>query len=221
VTTDSNPSVNLTNHIVVFDVNVYLDVATLLGSPFSWEKLQRAAAQLAGAGAPVPHRDPRCDSLRAISVCSSGRLAGFSHPLQVWTSPHIDALVRHKAVQADDEAAYPEDRGLGWEARAAQGLVDDLIWGIVERTGGDTVGMHYPFGNPPLDHEDGMVYGACKEAAGGDVLCERYCVTNDQEFISADLPGYARVMSPATFVRLVRSARFRLSTAAMKPVPPV
>lgn len=48
--------------------------------------------------------------------------------MQVWTSTHIDALVRHKACQSDDDALYPEDRGLGWSEEHGQALVDLLIW---------------------------------------------------------------------------------------------
>lgn len=205
----------VTTHIVVFDVNVYLDIASLLGPPFSWSALSAHAARISGD--PVPHpSDPRHDSLRAVSGASSGKFAG-RHPLQVWTSAHIDGLVRHKACQPDDDALYPEDRGLGWSEEQGQGLVDDLVWGAVETTAGDTVGCAYPYGDPPLSHEDGLVYGACKEAFDQDLLCERYCVTNDRDFLRQELPGHVRVLRPAQFVRLLRAARTSISVNRMRP----
>lgn len=127
--------------------------------------------------------------------------------MQVWTSTHIDALVRHKACQSDDDALYPEDRGLGWSEEHGQALVDLLIWASVETTAGDTVGHVFPYGDPPLSHEDGLVYGACKEALDQDLLCERYCVTNDRDFLGGDLPGHVRVLRPAQFGRLLRTVR--------------
>lgn len=216
----SGPGQDFTLHVVVFDVNVYLDVARLLGRPFSWASLKQQAARLSNS--PLPHPDPRCDSLRAIAVCATGKFAGVRNPLQVWTSSDLDATVRLKACQPDDEAMYPEDRGLGWPREHGQGLVDDLVWGIVDRSEGDTVGQVMPYGDPPLDHEDGLIYSACREAADADVLVERYCVTNDRGFIRAELPGYARVMTPARFVQLVRAARTTISVTNMRgPSSPV
>ena len=207
-----------TTHVVVFDVNVYLDVARLLGPPFTWEAFQEAAARLGGTS--KPGRNRREDSLRAISVCTSGKFAGRQQ-LQVWTSAHIDALVRLKAHQADDPALYDEDRGLGWSLDDSQGLVDDLIWTVVEQSHGDTVGIVMPRNNPPLDHEDGLVYAAARECADADVLCERWCVTNDAGFLRASLPEYVRVVSPEVFLRTVISARTAISTRAMRPMPPI
>lgn len=198
----------------MFDVNIYLNVAELVGPPFTWSKLQAFAATLAGD--PVPHEDPRCDSLRAIAACSTGRFAG-KHPLHVWTGSHIDALVRFKAQQPNDPALYPEDRGLGWSADDAQTLVDELVWGIVHRSTGGSVGDIFPDGNPPLSHEDGVVYGTAKQSADGDVVCERYCVTHDRDFLQADLPSYPRRLTPATFVALTRTARATIATQAYRP----
>jgi hypothetical protein len=76
-------------------------------------------------------------------------------------------------------------RGLGWSQDCAQALVDDLIFGVAHRSSGGTLGGHYPDGNPPLDHEDGMVYGACRWLAAEDPLAHVYCVTNDKGFLAA------------------------------------
>jgi hypothetical protein len=99
-------------HVVVFDVNVYLDVADLLGPPFTWGKFDANAAGVAKENVPHPD-DPAYDSLRAIAVCTSGKFAG-PETLEVWTNTHIDKTVRAKAQQSaipDPDTGY---RGLGW-----------------------------------------------------------------------------------------------------------
>lgn len=196
-------------HVVVFDVNVYLDVANLLGPPFTWDKLSKAAASVARE--PVPHRnDLAYDSLRAIAACTSGRFAG-SESLEVWTNAHIDKMVRSKARQPASPDPRTGHRGLGWGGDEANGLVTELIEGLTARSLGGTLGDTYPDGNPPLDHEDGMVYGACKWLAGDDPLCMVYCVTRDRGFISAHSNGsltkHSYVLTPTRFLLLLRSAR--------------
>jgi hypothetical protein len=129
-------------HVVVFDCNVYLDVACLLGEPFSWEKFDTAAAR--AVKTPVPHPlDSSVDSVRAIAACTSGLFAG-DETVEVWTNAHIDKIVRGKAVQspiADQDTGY---RGLGWSAAGGSALVTDLILGIAQRSNGGTLGDHYP-----------------------------------------------------------------------------
>ena len=52
--------------LVVLDVNIYLDMARLLGDPFSWDAFDAALA--VHATEPNPHpADARIDSLRAIA----------------------------------------------------------------------------------------------------------------------------------------------------------
>ena len=90
-----------------------------------------------------------------------------------------------------------------------------MIHGLAERSGGGTLGALFPHGNPPLDHEDGMVYGACRALSGDDPLANVYCVTRDRGFLEAYRDGligrYGRVITPSTFVSLVRVARFHHS----------
>lgn len=196
-------------HVVVFDVNVYLDVASLLGPPFTWDKVSKAAASVARG--PVPHRtDLAYDSLRAIAACTSGRFAG-SESLEVWTNAHIDKMVRSKAQQPVSPNPRTGYRGLGWGGDEARALVTELIEGLTARSLGGTLGDTYPDGNPPLDHEDGMVYGACKWLAGDDPLCRVYCVTRDRDFIAAHSNGsltkHSYVLTPTRFLLLLRSAR--------------
>ncbi|GLY02378.1 hypothetical protein [Actinoplanes sp. NBRC 101535] len=98
-------------HTVVFDLNILLDVADLLGPPFTWDKFRDAAAR--HSQAPVPNRaDSRVDSLRAVALTTTGRFAG-PELLEVWTSDHIADLLVLKARQPRD-GAIAETRGLGW-----------------------------------------------------------------------------------------------------------
>lgn len=198
-------------HAVVFDVNVYLDVAGLLGPPFSWEKFQELAAQTSVA--PLPnHGDRRVDSLRAIAACSGGRFAGQDR-LEVWTSDHIDRLVELKATQplVGDRA---EDRGLGWSSDDAQNLLVDLVDELVyEKTEGGSVALVGIEGRPPLDHEDACVFTTAVGAAGDIVPPSiKYCVTRDANFRTAEgLNPNVTVLYPYEFVQLVRRSRRMLA----------
>lgn len=195
-------------HVVIFDCNVYLDVARTLGEPYTLQDFNKRAAQV-GSDV-VPHPNPHNDSLRAIAACTSGRFAG-AETLEVWTSDHIDRMVRNKAMHPTTEDPASGFRGLGWSQANAEDLVDDLVYGVVNASGGGTIGQTFPDGNPPLDHEDGLVYGACREVMRADALCRIYCVTNDQPFLAdyraGRLPGHAIVLAPAQFLGLVRAAR--------------
>lgn len=212
-----NAGDEIQRHLVVFDCNIYLDAASLLGQPFSWEAFETSAARLAKA--PFPDRVNRAnDSLRALAASTSGRFAG-DEALEVWTSSHIDTIVRGKARQPTIRDPSTGYQGLGWSEEAAQALVEDLIYGIVDRSGGGTVGDLFPDGNPPLDHEDGMVFGACRYLAREDPLAKVYCVTRDRGFIEASASGalsrHSRVMPPALFVGLLKEARIRYSMRRM------
>lgn len=205
-------------HVVVFDCNVYLDVARVIGAPFTWDSFDKVVAQNSRAllGQPFPFYD----SLRAIAVATSGKFVG-AEPLEVWTNDHIDSVVHFKAM----ESATPESdtgyRGLGWieeHADTLYTLIDDLT----DRTGGGSLGDTMPDGNPPLDHEDGMVFGACRYLAGQDPLARSWCVTTDRGFLEAHREGrlgqHTTVLSPNRFVTLIRGARTPI--AAMRAVTP-
>ena len=207
-------------HAVVFDCNAYLDVGRVLGSPFSWDAFNDHLAQLSKVAVPHP-TDRMHDSLRAIALCTSGRFAG-DEVLEVWTSAHIDKIVRGKAMQSvepDPETGY---FGLGWSREHAQGMVSDLIGTLTEQSNGGTLGDGpTAASNPPLDHEDGMVYGACAALAGNDPLCNVYCVTKDRGFLTAyangELATHTRVITPSKFIGLVRTARNACSIRRMLP----
>lgn len=207
-------------HVIVFDVNVYLDVAELLGAPFTWDKFSEAAARLIDE--PVPHpRRAAVDSLKAIASCTSGMFVP-GEPLHVYTSDHIERMVHGKAMQSPTPDPSTGYRGLGWSAAAADTLVDYLIAGVVQKSHGGRAVVDVPDGNPPLDHEDGMVFGACRKLAGDDPLCRSYCVTRDKPFIEASRMGqlsdHTRVMLPSRFVGLVRAARTQMGPPAPRSI---
>lgn len=102
-------------HVVVFDCNIYLDIAHIVGAPFTWEAFDREAARLACE--PVPHPTDRAyDSLRAVAVTQSGRFAGRG-TLEVWSSEHIHKVVEDKARQSVTPDPTTGYRGLGWASK--------------------------------------------------------------------------------------------------------
>lgn len=183
-------------------------MAELLGHPFAWTDFTAHAARIARKG--VPSENQFDDSLRALAVCQTGKFAG-NQPLEVWTSDHIDNIVRQKAthpLEPDSRTGYA---GLGWGPEFADSLVDDLVGGLVSSSHGDSIGYVYPDSEPPLDHEDGLVYGACRALVNHDPLAHVYCVTNDRGFLTdyreGRLSGHAIVLTPVSFLQLVRKAR--------------
>jgi hypothetical protein len=210
-----------TRHVVVLDVNIYLEVGALLGPPFSWEKFDERVAQ----SGPLRKSGERqeLDSLRLVAACTSGKFAG-DDPLEVFTNSHIDRLVRRKAMDPAVPVAVAGSRrrGLGWSADNAQSLVDDLVYGLVEMSNGGTLGdTPATDGRPILDHDDGMVYGACRFLAGQDPLCNVYCITRDNQFLEAyrsgELSRHSRVLTPAAMTELIRKARLKVSLRSMRP----
>lgn len=206
MTRNAEPSAR---HVVVFDCNVYLDAAKVTGEPFTWENFTQQAVNHAASLVPCGE-NPAVDSLRALAVSTSGKFAG-DELLEVWTSEHIRATVVYKAMQPREPDPSTGYCGLGWNRQAAELLASDLLDELVVRSGGGDTGPQFPDGNPPLDHEDGLVFGACRYLAGEDPLCTVYCVTRDKGFINAHkrgrLPGHTKVLSPAIFLTLVRAAR--------------
>ncbi|BCY13134.1 hypothetical protein [Actinoplanes sp. L3-i22] len=204
-------------HTVVFDVNILLDVADLLGPPFAWEKFRDTAAR--ESRSPVPHpTDRRVDSLRAVALTTSGRFAG-PELLQVWTSDHIDRLVVAKATQPR-HGATAETRGLGWSAEHADGLLHDFVYDLVfDMTGGGRIEILAVDGHPPLDHEDACVFTTALQAADDAAPPSiKYCVTRDRAFRRApNLHPDVLILHPDEFVMLVRRSRGALATRKMRP----
>jgi hypothetical protein len=138
-------------HVAVFDCNVYLDTARILREPFTWEKFDAVSAKLQAIAVPHPS-DRTFDSLRAVATTVSGSFPA-SGKLEVWTSSHIDMIVRSKAVQSSAHDPLADGRGLGWSKESGQALVDDLIHKLADESGG-TLGRLIPDGNPPQVSSD-------------------------------------------------------------------
>ena len=194
-------------HAVVFDVNVYLNVAAVIGSPFTWADFDEAAIRYKDASLPNTV-DRRIDSLLAIALCTSGKFAG-PQPLEVWTSDHIDQLVEFKAGQPL-VGTRPEDRGLGWSPQESTALltnfVDDLVYDM--SNGGSVGEVKVSQGCPPLSHEDGCVFATASLAAPGEsAFYHRYLVTNDRDFRAASLSSSVEVFYPHEWIQLIRDAR--------------
>ena len=198
-------------HTVVFDVNVLLDVAQLVGPPFTWTKFTDAATR--HSSLPVPwHADRRVDSLKAVALTTSGRFAG-PELLEVWTSAHIDELLVSKAMQPVD-GDKPETRGLGWSRDDAEGLLSDFLDELVyEATSGGEVQFDGVYGHPPLDHEDACVFTTALQAAADAAPPSiKYCVTRDRAFRQAShLDLKVLILYPDEFVRMVRESRRALA----------
>lgn len=168
-----------------------------------------------------PHPDgAHMESLRLVAMCTSGRFAG-DEPIEVWTNDHIDRVVRYKAMPSATPDPATGYSGLGWSASDAAGLVDVLIGDLVAWSGGGTLGATMPDSKPPLDHEDGMVFGACRMLAGSDPLSRVYCVTRDAGFLhdyaNGNLTDHSRVVTPALLAAAMRQSRSKATLRAMVP----
>ncbi|MDG5769289.1 hypothetical protein [Mycolicibacterium fortuitum] len=194
--------------VVVFDVNIYVDLAGLITQPFEWDKLEAAAVGHWNDALPHP-TDARFDSLRAVLMSKTGQVgpSGSSERLEVWTSEHIDDLVVKKVHENVTDAA-----GRGWTQANAEDLLEKLVYDLVfDFTHGGTAGRVLdPLNHPPLDREDGCVMRTA--ASSGDVLeSPRYCVTRDREFREAcradQLEPSVQVLYPHEWVTALRNTR--------------
>ena len=191
--------------IVVFDVNVYLDVAELLGPPFSWASLQHKMAQVAGYVVPWVE-DERVDSLKAIAYSSRGHVIP-GEPLEVWSSDHVDDMVFWKATQAPNPSD-PDDGGLGWSDADATTLLEHLVRDLVyDKTNGGGIPVTKPHGWTAVSHEDGQVFETAYRA-GDFEASPRICVTRDNDFREANpyLSARVDVMYPWEFVQYLQKA---------------
>lgn len=194
--------------IVVFDVNVYVDVAEVITQPFDWGRLEAAAAPHWNDPARHPSA-PNIDSLRALLMSKTGRVGvgASSERLEVWSSAHIDDLVVKKVHEKIFDAS-----GRAWTLANAQDFLDKLVYGLVfDMTRGGHLGeIKAPLNFPPLDYEDGCVMRTAKEA-GEDPESPRYCVTRDRDFREAcrarQLEPTVQVLYPHEWIIALRKAR--------------
>lgn len=196
--------------LIVLDCNVYLDVARLAGAPYASERFHDLAVQFSPALVPHP-TVTGADSLKLVAACQSGRVDA-RRQLEVWSTTHVRNTVRYKAAQSATPDPKSGHRGLGWSSADAEGLVDDLMDWIVERSGGEHLETFVgAVDNPPLDHEDGTVYAACRYIEGQNPLDQVYCVTRDKGFLCAyqrgELSGHVEVVSPSAMLSWILAQR--------------
>jgi len=208
--------------LVVFDVNVYLDVARLMVGNFSWDDFLKRASQ--HASDPNPHTlNAQIDSLRALAISLTGRYEPDC-ALEVWFGRHLDDTTFHKLTQAIEGGELPEDCGLGWSDDDANDFLDNFVTRIrKDNSGGFIEGEPVAYKSPPLDHEDGCVLATANLAGTEDFSYEKFCVTRDRGFRTASLKTEITVMYPHEWVAHMRSKLnqgnplHRMMTAATTP----
>ncbi|MFF2297928.1 hypothetical protein [Arthrobacter sp. NPDC058127] len=188
--------------LVVFDVNIYLDVARILGPAATWDAFLELAVK--HANEPLPHRrDAALDSLRALAISKSGKYEP-GVKLEIWFGQHLDDTTYFKLIQDAGAADRVEDCGFGWAAKDADDFMELLVdpfWCEDDNfVSGDPIGYE----TPPLDHEDGCVYAIARDAGSENYSYERFCVTRDVDFRNAALKGDIEVMHPHEWVAHVR-----------------
>ena len=197
-------------HVVVFDCNVYVDAARSFPPPASWDDIADAVV-LHNKAEFTPRLALRqLDSIRALAIASSGWFRP-GEPLEIWIGDHITDTV-DRILQLSTEPDARGHCGLGWRQADATAFVEDIMLHRMRLTGGTHVGDPFAEDAPPLDHEDGKVFGICREVTRRDPTITCYCVTNDQKtFIvharKGALGSHTKVLTPSQFLALVRAAR--------------
>ncbi|OBI37188.1 hypothetical protein A5709_15260 [Mycobacterium sp. E1386] len=191
--------------VVVFDVNIYVDLAELITQPFEWHKLESAAA--AHWNDLLPHNDnARYDSLRAVLMSRTGAVSS-GEALEVWTSEPIDDLVIKKVHERAIDTS-----GVPWTLQNAIDFHDQLVNTLVfDMTRGGSAGaVPSPLNNPPLDYEDGRVMRTA-QSSGDLPESPRYCITRDEPFREAcrrkQLESTVQVLYPHEWIISLRRAR--------------
>lgn len=199
-------------HVAVFDVNVYLDAARLVGTPFTWAKFEAAAKTYASSYIPSYDAAGR-DSLVALWMAFGGNFVP-GDPLEVWSSDHIENLIFLKASQPDNPQLHAHDRGMGWSWTDANAILSELHDRLVPAS--SSIVVRNPAGPITLGRDDGLVLATAVDA--GHHLNVKYCVTKDKEFRQIGDPrGRVLVLYPHEFVQLIRKSRQALQPPGPKP----
>lgn len=201
------------NHVVVLDCNIYLRTAELLQGNYELDALRRKIRDEGGSAS----RSHEAGS--TLLTCSTGKF-GPQERIAVFTSDHIVNTTRYIAELPEN--AGPRS-GLGLTPPASAYLVDALITKVQVDSGGScySSSSHSVSDNPPLDYEDGRVYGLCAKLAGSYPLSEIWCVTLDKDFVaeSAGLSraGEVHVVTPSQFMAAVRARAFSALPPRLRP----
>jgi len=170
---------DLSTRRVIYDVNVYLDVAEQLGPAFAWESLPPLTSV---------RSHPHLGAQFALSIAREAHFAG-PLPLELWTSTHITDLLLRKLSSI-----------LAWKRDDAEWFTQEML-DEAYRSKGAELSVHIARQSPPLDHEDGLVF-ATAVAAHAD-----YLVTSDKDFTPVDQRNGVYVMTPHDWACYVQNWR--------------
>lgn len=180
---------------MVFDCNVYLDIARLLGPPFTWERF----VERAELGAVPGYRSDGLDSAIALGYTRSGTFV-TGQPLTVWSSHYIEQAVTVMA-QASKTSEYP---GLELTEAESDSLFHEVIDHLVPAK--QVVDVDTPDGPGALSRDDGLVFATAVNA--GHHLNHKYLITKDKGFRElGDPTGRVTVLYPHQFIGLLRDSR--------------
>jgi hypothetical protein len=182
--------------IAVPDVNVYLTVANLLGPGFTAQEFMAKVQE-----AKDPSRLPDVFTLFASLL--------KPHPdgsaIQITSGEHILKTAAWKAIQPT-AAHTDEDSGLGWRKDDIH-CITDIIYDLVDTTGGELINLNGAFMHPPLDYEDGCVMRCALDARKDQALFRRFCITYDRKMTAKmKVCRQVTVCSPEEWCRDIRAA---------------
>ena len=185
-----------THHVVVLDCNIILRLADYFRHSFTVDNVETLLKHYKSI---TPSINTRViDAAKALTLCNK-KTTFAGEPLTIATSRHILDIITYK------ENKSRQLGGLGLSMDCATDLADFLAQ-LSEQSYGRIVERHDQTveHNPPLDHEDGMVYGLCRKLAGEDSQYLVWCVTFDKDFIanakSFPLSQVIRVETPCNFI---------------------
>lgn len=195
--------------LVVFDVNIYLDVARWVGPPYSNQKLQIKLLQhRQDPSTPV---EVKIQSAKLASLCSSGVFAG-NQKLQVWTSDWINNVAVRVAMRSRGE------KGLGWSETNAELIRTDLIHGtVVGPSNGFLLNSDKTAKFEDLDWDDAQVLTTALQARVLSPSSTTICVTNDKAFRNTNSCGDVTMLTSPEFLSLITAAR----QALRKSIEPI
>ncbi len=181
---------------VVFDHNIYLDIARLVDEPYNEMKMRSAVM----GHRPDPDNPSQLlDAAAAVLLASKGILSGRQR-MQIWSSEWIERGVENAAKRS------VADDGLGWQTASAASLRQELITNFaVIKTNGNSLSVVKDISYPNLSDDDASVFHTARQALA---LCSKsYCVTSDRRFrLNAPNLGVG-MLAPAQFVAMIKSAR--------------
>lgn len=193
--------------VVVFDLNVYLDVARLIDEPYSKSKLQ--LKMLNQPTAPTRQEANQFASGKAVLFCSTGIFAGLQK-VEVWTNTWIEKGIVRMAQR------QPHQDGLGWSEVGAKGLYQDLLMdSLVKPSKGQSLQADKRAKYGDLSWDDSQVLHTALQAASFGR--RTYCVTGDREFRRTTVSNSVEMLTPTELVKRMKDLRTAIREATNAP----